>query len=248
MRKLVSLLLIFTMLLALTACGTGPKAPETTAPAETETAAAAETLPAEPETEPVEETEPAAEEGTSTPYSDILNAYYNALAEGWSIEKYMEAGMNYLPGLINDMDQVGYYLDDLDGDQTPELLIGAVGDTYIYAMYTLVDGNPITVIHGSERNTYQMLADGSVYNRGSNGAASTGHLFYAFADKTLVFQDALMFDANADAENPWFYAEDEDWDVSNDLSYGTGDAEAHIQMVEDSIQPIAYMPFSSYHS
>lgn len=244
MKKLISLLLVLTMILALAACGKAEKAPET-APAATaaptEAPAAAQTVPVATEAAP--ETPAAAE---APLYGEVLEAYYNALAQGWAPEQYMEAGMNYLPGLVKDMDLVGYYLEDLDGDGSPELLIGIVGQNYIYVMYTMIEGSPVTVIRASERNTYQMTSDGCFINRGSNGAASTGFLFYTFENGSLTFRDALMYDANADEENPWFYATDEDWDVSNDLPYGTGDAEAHIQAVEDSIVEIPYMPFSSY--
>lgn len=242
MKKFISILLILMMVLGLAACGNAEAPAQTTAP--TEAPAAATEAPV---TETEVPTEAAAPQAESPLYGDVLDAYYDALEAGWGPEKYMEAGMNYLPGMIQDADKVGYYLEDLDGDGIPELMIGAVGENYIYVMYTMVDGAAVTVIHASERNTYQLLSDGSFYNRGSNGAASTGHQFFTFDNGSLNFQDALMFDANADSENPWFYTEDEDWDVSNDTPYGTGDAEAYIKMIEESVVEIPYMAFSGYH-
>lgn len=238
MNRIVSMLVILAMVLSFTACAkTAPAAPTEAATELAEELVSIAAADDEPATEPEEE---------APLYGEVLDAYYNALLEGWTPEQYMEAGMNYLPGLVADADKVGYYLEDLDGNGTIELLIGAVGEPYIYVMYTMIEGSPVTVIRASERNTYRLISDGGIFNRGSNGAASTGYLFYTFENGTLSFEDALMFDAAADSENPWFYATDEDWDVSNDLPYGTGDAEAHVQSVEDSIVSIPYMPFSGY--
>lgn len=256
MKKTLALLLVFLILTALSACKKNEPVPTT----EPGTTAATEiptgtTEPEEPsrETETVaavQQTESAApaEPETRPTYGTVLDSYYNALMEQWPPEKYMGAGMNYLPGLIGDPEKVGYYLEDLDGNGFPELLIGAVGEDSIFVMYTMVEGAPLTVLRASERNTYRLTADGIFHNQGSNGAAFTGHLFYTYQNGDMHFQDALMFNSDADGENPWFYAVDEDWDVSNDLPYGTGDAEAYIRMVEQSIVEIPYVPFSEYTS
>ena len=239
MRRFIFILCLLTVISALGACGKAQEPDRTEAPPAETTAPAA--------------TEPEASSGNAQTEPDalyelVLDAYYKALDEGWGVEKYMEANLNYLPGLVGDPWKVGYCMEDLDGDGVPELLIGSVEDSYIYAMYTMQEGEPVLVIWGSERNTYQLVSDGAFFNRGSNGAACAGYNFYTFYGGQLHFQDALIFNADADPENPWFYAMDEDWDVSNDLPYGTGDAEAHIQMVESALVEISYVPFAQYNN
>ena len=228
MKKII---LIACLLLAMTACGR-QQVPETVPTTQPTTAAVTEP-------EPTQEAE-------GDPYGEVLDAYATALEEGWGVEKYMEANMNYLPGLLGDPALVGYCLADLDMDESPELLIGGVEDSQIYAMYTMTPTGLELALRGSERSTYWLVSDGAFFNRGSNGASCTGYNFYTFYDGQLHFQDALIYDAGADPENPWFYAMDEDWDVSNDLPYGTGDAEAHIQMIEASLVELTYTPFSEY--
>lgn len=239
MRRFLLMLCLLTVISALPACGR-TKAPERTEAPSAEAPAVTRPEP----TAAFEETEP---EEPDAMYGPVLDAYYTALDEGWGVEKYMEANLNYLPGVVGDPWKVGYCMEDLDGDGVPELLIGSVEGSYIYAMYTMKEGAPVLVLRGSERNTYQLVSDGAFFSRGSNGAACTGYNFYTFYDGQLHFQDALIFNADADPENPWFYAMDEDWDVSNDLPYGTGDAEAHIQMVESALVEIYYVPFAQYN-
>ncbi len=173
MKKFLALMLVFLLLMALSACHS---AETNTAPAPTEEAPI--------QTEPVPETtqtEPIMDKPLQMlSYNGVLDSYYNALMEKWAPEKYMEAGMNYLPGLIGDAAKVGYYLEDLDGDGFPELLIGEVGERKVFVMYTMVDRSPLTVLRASERNTYYLTEDGVFYNLGFNGAAFTGHMFYSY--------------------------------------------------------------------
>ena len=238
MKKLAGLLLSTLMIFSLAACGSAPA--ETTAP-ETTAAPATET------TVPVTEATTEVPVVTAKPlYSEVMDSYYDALLQGLDPADYMDRGLNYLPGIVKDLDQVGYVMDDLDGDGVTELLIGSVEEGLIYAMYTVKDGQEVQVIDAGERNTYELTSDGLILNQGSNGAASHGYNLYSFASGELVFQDGLVFDAGKDEQNPWFYTKSETWDSDALEPLDTATAEATEQDLLDSVVPVSFIPFSQY--
>ena len=239
MKKYMLLLLALCLLTA--GCGKGQEAPTTEPPA-SEAPAIQET---EPETTVPETTE--APVVTAKPlYSEILDSYFDALLQGLEPNDYMDRGLNYLPGIVKDINEVGYCLEDLDGDGTSELLIGSVSENLIYAMYTVKNDEEIRLIDAGERNTFQLTSDGLFLNRGSNGAASFGYNLYAFQDGELKFQDALVFDAGRDEQNPWFYATTETWDTDSMTPLETANAEALEEDLNSSVVPIAFVPFAEY--
>lgn len=241
MKKFFAFLLIFTMVLTCAACGKKEPEPTTEAPATTEATEAPATT--EATTEPVE-----VPTVTAKPlYGEILDNYFDALLQGLEPADYLDKGLNYLPAMVKDVEKVGYSLEDLDGDGTSELLIGAVGENYIYALYSVVDGEEVMVINASERSTYQICSDGVILNRGSNSAASYGYNLYSFAGGTLTFQDALVCDASLDEKNPWFYTRDEAWSAENLEALDTQSAEAIETQLTGSLRPITYMPFANYN-
>lgn len=239
MKKAISFLLIFAMLFTLAACGKKEEAAPTAAPesAATEAPVVSETAAPVPETEPIR-----------ILYADQLVAYHKALSEGWDAEKYADAGLNYMPSMVGDISEVGYCLDDFDGDGVPELAIGIVGGCEIMAMYTMVGEDEFQVIDATERSSYWMSSDGMVVNRASNSAFSSGYRLSVLSGGKLNFQDALIFDSNADAENPWFYAQDDDWDVSNDTPIATDEADLIVAQLEEDKMPIAFVSFADFNN
>ena len=94
--------------------------------------------------------------------------------------------------------EAGYMFRDLSGDGIPELVIGSVADrayegyrTMLYALYTIAEGQPQFVLEGAYRNAYYLMDEGTIFNRGSAGAAySIFGLYNLSADgKTLVCRD-----------------------------------------------------------
>lgn len=239
MKKLSVLLLIFAMLLSLAACGSNSSAPTTA-----------------PETVPVTEapTEPAQTEAptevpvvTAKPlYGEILDGYFDALLQGFGPQEYMDRGLNYLVGMVGDVDKVGYAMDDVDGDGVSELMIGSVDEGLIYAMYTVKDGQETQIIDAMERSTYQLTSDGLILNRGTNGAASYGYNLYRLENGSLQFQDALVFDAAKDEKNPWFYTKNPEWAQDALESIDTEVGETTEQDLLDSTVKISFIPFSQY--
>lgn len=156
-KKRIALILAVSMMAALL-WGCAGSGEGTVPPSETreETMGSVET---------VEETTARAETRETVPgaYTEILDAYAEAVAEGWDPGRLMDAGMNYLIADSSFRDAggaLGYAVTDLDGDGTPELVIGSLteDDFYgkmIFLLYTLdEEGAPMLVFESIERDRY----------------------------------------------------------------------------------------------
>lgn len=138
---------------------------------------------------------PAGEAGEEDPYEAILTRYEEALA--------LRQPDDY-PDLPNAMtnpywawgdtdsllDRTGYAQMDLNGDGVEELLLGWIGgefwnldEGYVFAVYTLVDGQPVLAVEGWERSLYVVGTDGFLYHQGSSGAGRTEWYKYRFDPK-----------------------------------------------------------------
>lgn len=103
----------------------------------------------------------------------------------------------------------GYLLLDLDGNGTPELLFGENHDDdwngIIYNIYTISDGALVHVADGWERNRYYLCENGCIANEGSGGASESVYCYYTFDGSALKPVEAVVYDASANPEHPWFY-------------------------------------------
>ena len=115
----------------------------------------------------------AEEPAIPVPYEEILSQYQTAISEGWSGQQLVDAGLNHM---IRDVDSetVGYVVDDLDGDGTPEFAIGTLsGDEFygklIFALYTQDEnGNAVQLFSSIERNRYYYAGGIRFANIGSS--------------------------------------------------------------------------------
>lgn len=106
-------------------------------------------------------------------YEAIISQYQTAISEGWSGQQLVDAGLNYM---IHDVqpEAMGYTVEDLDGDGTPEFAIGtASGDAFygklILALYTLDDdGEPVQIFSSIERDRYYYAGGIRFANLGSS--------------------------------------------------------------------------------
>lgn len=124
-------------------------------------------------------------------YKEVLDAYADAFTQGWDMFSYEENGFNYVYGLEEQylqagetmLSKMGYAFADVNNDGSPELFIGSIPSPtssvargYFNDMYTISDGNIISVAQGGERNAFYLGSDGAIYNAGSGGAAFTSYL------------------------------------------------------------------------
>ena len=226
--------------LLLTACGVQPAetaataTPEATAaataeptatPEATATAEPTEEPTAEPVSQPVEEPSGIvnmAEEGRKL-YAAQITRYAAALSEQWPEGRYFENGMSELASYYYEGDaraNVGAFFPDLDGDGSPEMVIGAIidadTDPVVLEIWTVRDGAPHMLAQSHARSRYfvEYLADENAWliaNEGSSGAASSVWLYYALQNGELALMQGVTTESGA-----WYMTYDTDFDVSND--------------------------------
>lgn len=129
-------------------------------------------------------------EEQDNPYKEILDIYYQLLYERQTASgQYIEIPDEYdmtisvfnpywsWEGAENILSKEGYTFADLNADGVEELLIGWVGNEfwnmdegYVFAVYTLVDGEAVLAIEGWERCLYVIGEDGYLYQSGSYSA------------------------------------------------------------------------------
>lgn len=174
-------------------------------------------------------------------YESVTDVYATALKEGWSREQCLNSGVNFLVPSYS-LTTLGYCLRDVNGDGTDELLIG--NGTLIIAMYTIYNGKPALVFDGYERSSYYLEPDGVIVNRCSNSAFQSGYRLCRLVGKSLILSGAIISDFNANQSAPWYYAEDDDWNVGNDQKVTTAKAEAWVKAYEDNYVALPYIQFS----
>lgn len=182
-------------------------------------------------------------------YNSVLNRYTQAVRENWNAEQCYENDVNYLVATVSGTDcgEVGYCFRDVNADEIPELLIGCVGGKEIYAMFTLNGQNePVQRIDAGERSSFYLEPDNCFVNFASGSAYSGAYRILMMNRKgDLYLYCALLYDFSADADEPWYYTTDDDWDVSNDRKMSTAGAEKAIRAYEENYVELPYAALAS---
>ena len=191
-------------------------------------------------------------------YHEQIGRYYTALTEKWNEGMYFENGLSALPYYYYEGDplqNVGFGFVDLDNDGHWELVIGAImnaeTDPSVFEIWTLVDGSPVMLAQGGYRNRYVLQyveEDGMWYvvNEASNSAFNSATYYLMLNEGHFEVVQGLVFDAEADLENPWFLTYDMDWDVSNDTPIDEATADAVLKAGRDIYAAQEYFPYSLY--
>ena len=141
------------------------------------------------------------------PYEEVLELYYEAgqlrQTDREAFRQLMDEAAppyNTLPWSIihpywaddsskDLLSGIGYARQDLNGDGLDELLLGWIGNElwnleegYVFAVYTILDGEPTLAVEGWERCRYVLCEDGTLCCERSDGAFEGSCIRYRFPE------------------------------------------------------------------
>ena len=124
-------------------------------------------------------------------YEPIVLQYRTALEENWSGQQLVDADMNFMVQNVPP-ETVGYAVEDLDGNGTPELIIGTnCADVFyekmVFLLYTVGEnGEPVQLFSSIERNRYYFAGSSRFANLGSSSADSSFATTWKLEGEELV--------------------------------------------------------------
>lgn len=128
-----------------------------------------------------------------SPYMPVLHRFYIAFLERWSYHKMHDEELCMLCHSHFDRDpfaEIGYVLEDMNGDGTPELLVAPIingyGDYMLYTMHCLKNGKPSLVVQSWDRSRNYLCVDKMINNEGSSGAASSSFDLMRLSDQNKL--------------------------------------------------------------
>ena len=142
-------------------------------------------------------------------YDAVIERYRTALArkdEGDSVAYQYD-----ISEMILYAAHVGYATQDLDGDGTDELIIAGIGfffsnDTFLFEIFTLQNGAPVSVSRSTVRARLYLMNDGRLFLEGSNSAASSCYSVMQYSGGTLRFLNGLYTtDAAGDGSTAYYF-------------------------------------------
>ncbi|MBO5303932.1 MAG: hypothetical protein J6A92_07780 [Lachnospiraceae bacterium] len=157
-------------------------------------------------------------------YKDILDMYYYKIAGGWDKTEDVSYLWHWAYTSAKTLADAGYTFIDLDGNGVSELLVTPVpeaGMGMLYDLYTCVGDEVIHLVSSGERSMYYLCEDKTVYLESSSGANLSTQETYVVKpeEKALALKEILVYDSNADADNPWFFGDASCYNKEN--SYDT---------------------------
>ena len=142
---------------------------------------------------------------------------------------------------VNDYYQSpGWLLRDLDGDGTPELLLGADwgdGHTVIFNIYCLDGAKAVRVVDGWSRSRWYLCTDGSLAHEGSDGASEGTYSYYRYENGALRHLETLI------SLDGWFYSDTTDHYVGGKGFRPVSEDEANAVREKYTHETLSFTPF-----
>lgn len=193
-------------------------------------------------------------------YSNTLNYFYQAIIEKWDTQKIVDSGFvepYYFPCSL---DKYGFVLKDLNSDGIHELIIlhedyfSGNRDTFITAIYTLVNGQPVRVLESWTRNRHYICSDGSVYNEGSNGASYSVYYILELVGPQFIVREGILsgdYEEHGETRYGWFLVDERaDSSYAEHKLISDKEAEQRISQYQNSItyQLGRFITFAEYEA
>lgn len=139
-------------------------------------------------------------------YAEVIETVRTAIAEGKDADFYREQGMSHLYSYPADSENpMGYTLVDINEDGVDELILGTGGEYgMIFDLYAMQEGKLVHMANSGERDRYYLCEGGYIRNEGSDSAAESHDIIFAYDGTMLQVVQNVIYDEEADAENPWF--------------------------------------------
>lgn len=142
---------------------------------------------------------------------------------------------------VNDYYQSpGWLLRDLDGDGTPELLLGADwgdGHTVIFNIYCLDGAKAVRVVDGWSRSRWYLCTDGSLAHEGSDGASEGTYSYYRYENGALRHLETVI------SLDGWLYSDTTDHYVGGKGFRPVSEDEANAVREKYTHETLAFTPF-----
>lgn len=142
---------------------------------------------------------------------------------------------------VNDYYQSpGWLLRDLDGDGTPELLLGADwGDGYgvILNIYRLDGAKAVRVVDGWSRSRWYLCTDGSLTHEGSDGASEGTYSYYRYENGALRHLETVI------SLDGWLYSDTTDHYVGGKGFRPVSEDEANAVREKYTHETLSFTPF-----
>lgn len=191
-------------------------------------------------------------------YAEQIARYRTALSEKWNEEQYLANGLSEVPAAYyegNPLDNVGFGFVDLDDDGRWELVIGAILDSEeypaVFEIWTLADEKPVMLAqaHARAQYTLQYVEEDNMWyvaNECSNSIFCHGTYYLMLNEGEFEVVQGILYNAEADAENPWFMTYDMDWDASNDEPIDEDMAYTILESNRKHYTALEYFPYIFY--
>ncbi|MBQ6520936.1 MAG: hypothetical protein IJI14_19700 [Anaerolineaceae bacterium] len=114
----------------------------------------------------------------------------------------------------------GFYVADLDNNGTPEMLFGefhpGMNAPVLYDMYTIKNDELVHVFDGWDRSRYYLCENGGIAHEGSSSAFNSFTSLNYYTDGELRLMQSIIYDSNANAEQPWFLSTASEYEVDSE--------------------------------
>lgn len=190
------------------------------------------------------------------PYNEVLRNYYAALWQRWDEERRAENNLTDVIRYYDDENRLkdfGFCLFDVDADGQKELLIGEMkyDSETVYDFYTVKDGKAKQVALGWERCRFYIYEEDGEYKiirHGSSGASLISDDHYILENGELKHMWSVVMDGIASPENPWFLADDDNFDVTDDTPIDKDEYDLLANGYREKSMKLEYIPFSTLGS